>query len=139
MHVSYYDITSRIEENPSWYDGNGVPRYGEFDHCQLDVYAEFVVYAEIACQSCAKRFRVAVDYPRYHFDSLGRIQIPDIEEIAPYFHYGDPPAHGCVGDTMNCVDVKTVQVWGHHERDWVRLTHLEGLDLRPDWAKEKYI
>jgi hypothetical protein len=27
------------------------------------------------------------------------------------FHYGDPPAHGCVGDTMNCYDLRIVEFW----------------------------
>lgn len=26
-------------------------------------------------------------------------------------HYGDPPSHGCVGDTENCYDLRVVEFW----------------------------
>ncbi len=72
-----------------------------------------------------------------------------IEEMIRGYHYGDPPSHGCIGDTMNSVPRSTLQVWNNHagreteERKgysvitkWGEPAHmpeLEGLDLTPDW------
>ena len=32
MHEPYDDIKSRVAEEPSWYDENGTPRYGDYGH-----------------------------------------------------------------------------------------------------------
>ena len=59
MLPDYQDITSRIHEQPSWYDDNGTPRYGEFSPDALGVYDDAALLVEIECQSCAGRFLVA--------------------------------------------------------------------------------
>jgi len=43
-------------------------------------------------------------------------------------HYGDPPRHGCVGDTMNCDDLEVLEVW-HRPAfgDFERHPELEGV------------
>jgi hypothetical protein len=38
-------------------------------------------------------------------------------------HYGDPPNHGCVGDTMNCEDISIKEFWEkprNSKREWTR-------------------
>ena len=114
MHSNYRDILDRINEEPSWYDENGTPRYGEFapDMCP-NIYAHSVVLLEIACQSCGRRFRVEMNEGPW---------LPS--DIPPKnWHYGDPPAHGCVGDTMNCDDL--VILIGHAHPPPPPYSHLE--------------
>jgi len=117
MHEGYPDIRERIDEEPSWYDANGTPRYGEFtpERCP-DIYAHTVVLLQIECQACGRRFKVEM-----HAGVFEHIEHP--QEL----HYGDPPAHGCVGDSMNCLDLKVLEVW-HTNRieGWTRHTELEG-------------
>jgi hypothetical protein len=158
MLPDYADITSRIPEDPAWYDGNGVPRYGDFAPDMLGVYDDCAILVQIACQSCDRKFLVGEGYSQ-----MGRLQ-GDLrmaalngtpaEEIKPEgpedfmrslaegFHYGDPPRHNCVGDTMNCVDHAVIQAWVKNKdwRDWdhlyVRFPEVEGpMDL-PDWARD---
>lgn len=121
MHEAYEDITSRISEEPTWYDQNGTPRYGKFtpDHCP-NIYSSQVVLMEIACQSCGRRFHVEM-----HTDVW-----TDHEIVPKKFHYGDPPRHVCMGggDTMNCEDLSVLEVWSKSNplRNWKRLRKLEG-------------
>jgi len=119
MHESYIDITSRIKEEPNWYDENGVPRYGEFtpERCP-NIYSNFVVLARIACQDCQREFDVEM-----HANLWGW----KISHKPSKWHYGDPPIHGCVGDTMNCEDLSILQVWRRESfGDWERIENLEG-------------
>lgn len=118
MKARYLDILSRITEEPSWYDQNGTPRYGEFhpSHCP-NIYADTVVLLRIACQACCKEFHVEM-----HGDWYNPIKQP--REL----HYGDPPRHSCVGDSMNCDDLEVLQVWKKDTKsDWVRFPELEGV------------
>jgi hypothetical protein len=120
MHSNYEDITSRIKEEPTWYDCNGAPRYGKFslEACP-NIYAHQVVLLEIACQSCGAKFLVEMNG-----DGLN-----PMSGNPKKLHYGDPPAHGCVGDTMNCEDIAVIEVWHRSwERKvpWKRLKKLEG-------------
>ena len=117
MHSNYEDIKSRINELPKWYDSNGVPRYGKFDpeYCP-DIYSEVVVLLKIACQDCGQQFEVEL-----HSDFFSSIKYPK------KLHYGDPPIHGCVGDTMNCNDLEVLEVWQREGiGDWTRRSKLEG-------------
>lgn len=121
MHEAYEDITSRISEEPTWYDQNGTPRYGKFtpDGCP-NIYSSHVALMEIACQSCGKRFRVEM-----HTDVWN-----DHDTLPKKWHYGDPPRHSCMGggDTMNCEDLFVLEVWSKSNplRNWKRLRKLEG-------------
>lgn len=41
-----------------------------------------------------------------------QIQAPKaFSDDAGMFHYGDPPAHDCVGDTMNSEPVRILEFW----------------------------
>ena len=117
MHENYDDIKSRIAEEPSWYDANGTPRYGEFtpDMCP-DIYSRSVVLLRIKCQSCGRPFDVEM-----HSSFFAPFKIPK------RLHYGDPPIHGCVGDTMNCDDIAVLEVWHREGLDWERRSEFEGL------------
>lgn len=127
MREAYQDIRERIAEDPTWYDKNGAPRYGEFS-TQLcpDIYANTVVLLRILRQACHQPF--------------------DVEMSSGYFapiqnpfklHYGDPPSHGCVGDTMNCEDIAVLQVWNKESLSkWERRADLEGLI---DGSRESHI
>ena len=117
MKHDYLDITSRITEQPTWYDSNGVPRYGEFtpDGCP-NIYARQVFLLLISCQDCGEQFQVEM-----HSGWFGSVDNP--REL----HYGDPPAHGCVGDTMGCNGWRVLEVWGReNEIDWTRYPDQEG-------------
>ena len=118
MQTNYGDIKKRIPEPPVWYDSNGTPRYDEFypDLCP-DIYSNTVVLLRIACQSCAMEFDVEM-----HRGYFQRMSLPS------KLHYGDPPIHNCVGDTMNCEDLEVLQVWSREPvADWKRLHLMEGL------------
>jgi len=119
MKTDYKDITSRIAEEPKWYDQNGVPRYDDFHprYCP-NIYSRDAVLLLIACQRCGVRFHVEL-----HSGMFEGFWGPPKE-----LHYGDPPAHGCVGDTMNCEDIRVLEVW-HKDRttfEWGRQPDLEG-------------
>lgn len=140
MKEYYQDIRDRIKEEPSWYDENGVPRYGEHrpDLCP-DIYADEIVLLEIACQDCAERFKVQMSTSvteralKTYRDERNRISDAIrmwkriyVEGKFPPIHYGDPPAHGCVGDTMNCYDLRVLELWHKNEKfEWVRIQELE--------------
>jgi hypothetical protein len=125
MKESYEDIANRIAEPPKWYDTNGTPRYDDFHpkYCP-NIYADVVVLLWIECQSCRQKFDVEVHGDVFH-------PIPLEKEPIQTLHYGDPPFHGCVGDTMNCDDLCVLQVWSRHNAppllwDWARHPELEG-------------
>ena len=120
MHSNYGDIRTRITEQPTWYDQSGCPRYGPFDPEMCpNIYAREVVLLEIACQYCKREFLVEMHDSGYTL--LGN---------PTKLHYGDPPAHGCTGDTMNCDDLQVVEVWCKspfpHLLEWERHPELEG-------------
>jgi len=118
MRESYDDIRSRIAESPVWYDQNGAPRYGTFTYkgCP-NVYAVEIVLLRIACQACGQQFDVEMSG-----DIFSRLGNP--KEL----HYGDPPIHECVGDTMNCDDLAVLEVWYRSGTgDWERHSKLEGM------------
>ena len=118
MHDNYSDIKERITEDPTWWDENGTPRYGEFTHERCpDIYANTVVLMQIACQDCGKRFQVQM---ASGWDNPHRLP-------PKKWHYGDPPRHGCAGDTMNCEDVAVLEVWQRgNMSNWERRSDLEG-------------
>jgi len=120
MHGDYEDIKSRIAGEPSWHDQNGTPRYGEFipQRCP-NIYAPVVCLFKIACQDCGEEFLVEM-----HAD----IWTHRLSQPPAKWHYGDPPIHGCVGDTMNCEDLEVLEVWERMDAlgDWNRRPEFEG-------------
>lgn len=120
MHTHYHDILDRITEPPSWWDQNGTPRYGAFTpQACPDIYSNQVVLLEIACQACGTLFQVEMHMGLW--DDVQHSRLPR------EWHYGDPPYHGCVGDTMNCDDRQVMEVWSRQTgQQFVRQPQLEG-------------
>lgn len=116
MKTNYLDIISRIEGPPLWYDQNGTPRYDEFhpEFCP-NIYSNEVVLLRIECQDCG--LPLDVEMHSSFWQSLGNPK---------KLHYGDPPAHGCVGDTMNCDDIEVLQAWRRVDFEWERVREFEG-------------
>lgn len=116
MLRDYKDITDKLGD-PQWWDDNGCPRYCDFSPNVCGVYDHVVALLEIACQSCDERFRVVVSYDRLRLwqrtekrTGVGKQFYPTATDING-FHFGDPPPHGCVGDTMNCDTYRVVEFW----------------------------
>lgn len=131
MLRDYKDITDKLGP-PQWWDDNGCPRYCPFKPDECGVYDQVVALIEIACQDCGRRFLVAVSFDRI---SLWRTEArkpsgmsfyPSAESINA-FHFGDPPQHGCVGDTMNCDTYRVIEFWRKNESsfDWERVAEYE--------------
>lgn len=138
MNQEYRDITSRLGE-PLWYDECGVPRYDPFapDMCN-DIYADEAALLEIACQDCGARFRVAMAMGQMDRAQGAMARGDDVALMMadPSYtlsglishgtiHYGDPPCHGCVGDTMNCEDIRVLEYWHR------------GQDTEHEWRREE--
>ena len=122
MQHNYDDIRSRIAERPTWFDVNGVPRYGAFTPDSIPcIYANEAVLYEIQCQNCEERFLVA-GHARSFWNSS---EIAD--DIRTHrLHYGDPPRHDCTGDTMNCIDIRVIEYWRKNDdHEWARCPELE--------------
>lgn len=134
MHHHYGDILERIAEPPSWWDENGTPRYGEFSPCSSpNIYADQVVLLQIRCQECGDQFRVEMNC-----GAMDRAyKRPTLEERVRdgSIHYGDPPAHGCIGDTMNSIPERVLEFWSQPDplKDWTRAANLE-VDIACKWA-----
>lgn len=142
MLSDYADIKALTDQEPTWYDDNGVPRYCAFSPDSLGVYIKYACYVEIACQSCAKRFMVGVGANAHSwFPGDEEPHFNTLESLTTRFHYGDPPRHDCVGDTMNCVDIKIVEAWqkgAGFDWYWKRISEYEqDLITDPsDWRAE---
>lgn len=134
MHPAYSDITSRIDEEPMWYDEHGCPRYGEFHPMALGVYDQYAVLGEVECQACGVRLFIGQGYTQFNHElgfyiyRVGQVLDLDIdalvskkklaaafswtlEDILEGWGWGDPPRHDCVGDAMSCIVVGIRQVW----------------------------
>jgi hypothetical protein len=131
---NYSDITDKLGE-PIWWDDNGVPRYCDFSTMWCGVYVDAVALIRIACQDCGREFLVAKEIdPKWR-----RIWLPSWECKRPNpgkhddpwieigsLHYGDPPRHGCVGDTMNSIPLEILEFWERPDYDWERVADCEG-------------
>jgi hypothetical protein len=134
MKGDYADLLVRIEQPPRWWDENGCPRWSEWDPgWGADPYAEQKALLEIACQACGQRFSVLVSLNSHSLLTILRRREGEASALGERVrrgsvHYGDPPQHGCVGDTMTSESVRVVQFW---ERDrgvtygWKRVPELE--------------
>ena len=125
MLRSYAEITDKMGP-PLWWDGNGVPRYTPFSPEATGVYDCAVALVEIACQNCAKPFLVAFEYDRHGLTRRGKLkpyERPDPQRL----HWGDPPNHSCVGDTMNCEDLRVIEFWEQDDSamEWRRIPEME--------------
>lgn len=122
MHQHYEDILDRIDEPPTWFDEQGVPRYGAFSPDRLNnIYAHEAALAEITCQGCGRPFSVAMDG---RYAGKGRGLCDDIR--LGRLHYGDPPNMRCcaAGPTMNSVTHRVLEYWSRDS------------ELRLDWQRD---
>ena len=145
MLIEYEDIKSRINEEPKWYTNHGVPRYCDFSPRETGVYVHYALLVEIQCQACHQPFLVGEGYNRENWNAVMRKDeknyFNDIEKIVKHYHYGDPPNHGCMGagDTMNCDDIRFVEVW-EQQYDTEKRTSDNGkeytvLTSLPEWYR----
>lgn len=140
MNPSYQDILDATDILPVWWDGNGTPRFAAFHPNMQGIYDHYALLAEIACQNCSKRFLVAEGWTSHYVWTGG-----DFGKIVEDYHYGDPPQHGCIGDTMNCIDLRIVEAWTRgrdglllndgDDMGWQLIPELKDFDLMQDWAK----
>lgn len=132
MNRNYADITSRILEEPSWWQEGGIPRYGQFEPGQsTGVYTHQVALMEIACQACDRRFTVALEQSAH---------IPRVDEQIREgtIEYGDPPNVRCCpgGPSMTSVPIRIQEYWhrGHHEFvQGGKVTNLRGYS---EWRRD---
>lgn len=145
MLPDYTDIKKRIKEEPKWFDAHGVPRYDKFSpDLSSSIYSTEVVLLEICCQYCLKKFLVEVRW--YCTMFLASEPRPSIsEDFEKWFknkrlcpiHYGDPPNHGCTGDTMNCYDLEVLEFWRRENFKWIRFKKYEvKLEDHKDYIEE---
>ena len=132
MWDDYNDIRSRIPEEPKWWDQNGCPRYNDPipSNCS-DIYAEYVAFMEIACQTCDHRFIVEASL------SMMRRTVYKIEWNPLDLHYGNPPNIGCCpgGATMTSTRKMLISAWKRDHNatpSWVQ-TH-SMIPLEDDWG-----
>ena len=140
MKQNYKDITSRINEEPKWYDDNGVPRYDEFSPCSSpNVYADEVCLFEVACQSCKKFFTVSKSSDR--FESLQRGRTLRELILSKNLWYKDPPNVGCcpAGPTMTSNTVRIHEYWSHgFGGKWSRDSTVESSDVADEVLDEGF-
>lgn len=149
MLPDYQDIKDAAgNKTPVWYDGNGVPRYAPFHPHMLGVYDQFALLMEIQCQSCNRKFLVGRGWQRHEVRfANGHTEVitHTLRDLAETWGYGDPPRHGCIGDTMGCIPQRIVQAWHQtHEtedkpgvgrvitkwNDFARDPEIEGLNIQ---------
>lgn len=146
MNSSFEDITKQLGE-PKWYDDLGYPRYCIFNPDKIsNIYACCTALLTISCQGCGREFEVAVNYTDHNFYrcfgekmravagtdnfQINKFIVPFLntltpEDFANAFHYGDPPNHGCIGDSMNVFDLRINQFWLRLKLDWKRYKQFE--------------
>jgi len=153
MHASYDDIISRIGTAPIWFDEHAVPRYCAFEPGRsASIYIGEIALAEITCQECQRRFRVALSAVNFREQTIA-------EAIrSRNLHYGDPPRHAsdgadscaCLsGDSMNSQPRRVLEYWRRRDLryvegdritnikayfSWVRDPSLE-IDIQPEWGE----
>lgn len=121
MNALYEDIKALTDRKPDWYDEAGVPRYAPFEPAMAhDIYCDEIALVRIRCQACLQEFLVAISW-----GLMQKVQWAESDKPFPTLaeqiakggvyqdgiHYGDPPAHGCTGDSMNCEDLEVVEYW----------------------------
>lgn len=127
MKPRFDDIRNRIKEEPKWYDENGTPRYDKFSpKLTSNIYSSQVVLLKIECQNCSKAFLVELNWDL--MKDVFSFRKDDLKKqiLEESIHYGDPPQHGCTGNTMNCDDIKVIEFWERDKRmNWKRMKKYE--------------
>jgi hypothetical protein len=134
MLPDYMDIRDLTDRAPDWFGEHGEPRYRPFDPNMLGVYDKYALLVQLNCQACSKALLVGVGYTPY-------VWIADtgtgfvFEKVAKTFRYGDPPRHGCIGDSMNSICTRIVEAWEQvRSFEWIRRPDIEVLDIIQEWA-----
>lgn len=129
MNQAYEDIKSRIKEVPQWYDDNGTPRYCKFHPDMLpDIYASESILLKIECQYCRKKFLVAMGWSKQDEFFGKKMGFSEMLRIKHIPGYGDPPIHGCIGDTETSDTLKIVEFWKKNfntNYEWTRIKENE--------------
>lgn len=123
MNRSYEDLMALTSVKPSFFQKDGVPRWGAFQPgTSTDVYAVEAVIMEISCQSCDGRFHVLMERRSHGEPTTLAQRIADGS-----IHYGDPPNVGCCpgGPSMNSEPVRILEYWSRERMDWTRNSSLE--------------
>ena len=128
MNYSYSDITSRIPEQPSWWDEAAVPRYCDFEpSCAANTLADETVLMEIRCQNCNQPFTVLVSRSVIGCLADGAHWLADRIKDGS-INYGAPPNIECCprGIVMTSVPVRVLQYWRRNSRgEWQRYPEFE--------------
>lgn len=134
MNNNFTDITDKLG-TPEWYDIYGYPRYCRFHPSVThDIYSIMTSLIEIRCQECFCTFEVVMSYGQINLIKLdgshlhAKDILPTKDNMHVYWHYGDPPFHDCIGDTMNSEIVKILEFWTRNydiEDGWVRKKEYE--------------
>lgn len=136
MYPDYKDIRSRISDPPTWFDTNGVPRYGPYKPCSENIYADESALFEIACQGCDRRALIGMDISllswvngQFMRDVYQRPSATDPGSLG----FGDFPRmlgpdgdDCCSGVTMTTGVTRIVEFWTRsHMHEWTRHPELE--------------
>jgi hypothetical protein len=116
MYPSYDDVTSRIQEEPIWWD-RGFPRYCEFHPTKLTVHGKCAILAHVVSgNEVSFKIGLAVDDP----DSVKRgIILGDL-------FLGPVPWHGGADATMRSETIAINEFWEREEPDgWHRNREFE--------------
>ena len=129
MKAEYKDITSRIKKDPKWYDDNGTPRYCKFHPDRLpDIYAVEGILLEIQCQHCGRHFIVGISWSKQDGFLQQRWSFSKMLKNQHIPGYGDPPIHGCIGDTETSDSLRIVEFWKKNAEtnyEWERIKENE--------------
>jgi len=120
MQPDYSDITSRISEPPSFYTGDGVPRYGSFMPKSVgdENYDRLLLLVELRCAACKATFKVARCPDAYITQPASREELVEFRcnvSVEP----GDVPIHKdpsrrhgeCPGSWDYPESLRVVEVW----------------------------
>lgn len=139
VQTRYDDITSRVDISPLWFDEHAVPRYCSFEPAKsASIHIAEVALAEIACQECRRRFKVALSAINYRHSSVAEaIQTKSL-------WYGDPPRHeddanpkACVaGYCMNSVSLRVLEYWRRHDPRYTEGTKVINYKAWSEWLRD---
>lgn len=119
MYIAYDDITSRIGDEPIWWQF-GVPRYVPFQPKIATIYSNELALVRTRCQACHRPFDVLA----------GRtdISIRDQLVLQGQLSVGDPPSHdNSCGGSMMSEQLAILECWESIDvLKWRRVPDLEG-------------
>ena len=141
-----FTVVSAIKDDYRWVLQNQVQR--------AEALADFCILTK---ESLTPEKLLEALKPRE--DDIPKIVRPSFGNIG-HFSYGDPPIHGCIGDTMGSFELQVLEYWeqnriitdgsiqdryGNHiggkrlsgDFDWIRYPEHE-VDVRNDYARKNF-